>query len=406
MSALQRRPRCWAVIPAAGRGERMSAGIPKQYLRLAGATVIEHALHPFVEHPDIAAVVVALSADDVHWAQLKIAAHGDELVRVVGGAQRMHSVSNGLEALISRADDDDWVLVHDAARPCLTRADLDRLMGALRADPVGGLLALPLSDTIKRSDADGRIAATIDRRGLWAAQTPQMFRFATLRRALAAALSRGDVLTDEAAAIEALGFVPRLVEGPAANVKVTRGEDLALAEAILAGQISQGGRAMVQRVGMGYDVHAFTSGDHVMLGGVRVPHDQGVRAHSDGDVIIHALCDALLGAAGLGDIGQHFPDSDARWRGASSRMFLQEVMSLLARDGYRVVNADVTLVAEAPRLGAHRQTIRQTLAELLRADAAAVNVKATTQEGLGALGRREGLAAQAIVTIARPSAGG
>lgn len=390
-------PRCWAVIPAAGSGQRMASQTRKQYLPLDDATVLEHALAPFIDHPCIAGVIVVLAAQDTQFARLPCAEHAS-VSTAIGGAERAQSVLSGLEALSARADGNDWVLVHDAARPCLARADLDRLIVALYEDDIGGLLAEPVGDTLKREDAAGgaRSAETLSRAGIWRAQTPQMFRLHMLRDALRVAIGSGATVTDEASAIEALGQKPRLVPGSAQNIKVTHAEDLELARAILERRRSGGG----MKVGTGFDAHAFGAGDHVMLGGVRVAHSRGVIAHSDGDVVIHALCDALLGAAGLGDIGQHFADSDPRWRGASSRLFLERVMQMLAGRRLQVINVDVTLLAEEPKLAPHRDAIRRTLAELLHLRTDAVNLKATTLERMGFIGRGEGLAAQAIALLA------
>jgi 2-C-methyl-D-erythritol 4-phosphate cytidylyltransferase/2-C-methyl-D-erythritol 2,4-cyclodiphosphate synthase len=389
--------RCWVVIPAAGRGERMGASIPKQYLPLAGATVLEHAMRPFLGHPRVVGIVVVVARDDARWPTLECSRHSI-VTSAIGGGTRMTSVLSGLDSLQGQAAADDWVLVHDAARPCLLREDIDRLIATLSQDDVGGLLALPVTDTLRREQTNGRGAGTVERDRLWRAQTPQMFRFAPLRAALQAAVQRATHVTDEAAAMEAMGASPRLVEGSTRNLKITQGEDLALAEALL-GRPVRGGENVMTRVGIGFDVHAFGPGDHVMLGGVRVPHARGIVAHSDGDVILHALCDALLGAAGLGDIGQHFPDTDPKWKGAASRVFLEHVVELLEQKGIRVNNADVTLLAETPRLAPHRAAIVNALADALRVKTEAVNVKATTLERMGFLGRGEGIAAQAIVTV-------
>lgn len=374
----------------------MASQTRKQYLPIDDATVIEHALAPFLDHPCVAGVVVVLAAQDTQFVRLPCAQHA-AVSTAIGGAERAQSVLSGLEALATRADANDWVLVHDAARPCLGRADLDRLIVALIEDDVGGLLAEPVGDTLKRADPIGeRSAETLERSGIWRAQTPQMFRLQVLRDALRMAIGNGVMVTDEASAIEALGLKPRFVAGSSQNIKVTHAEDLELARAILARRAP--GRAA--RVGTGFDAHAFGDGDHVMLGGVRIPHTRGVLAHSDGDVVIHALCDALLGAAGLGDIGQHFADSDPRWRGAASRMFLERVMQMLAERRLQVLNVDVTLLAEEPKLAPHRETVRRSLAELLRVRTDAVNLKATTLERMGFIGRGEGLAAQAIALLA------
>jgi 2-C-methyl-D-erythritol 2,4-cyclodiphosphate synthase len=234
------------------------------------------------------------------------------------------------------------------------------------------------------------------REGLWRALTPQMFRLGLLRRAMQEAEDAGREPTDEAQAVEWLGLAPRLIAGNPGNIKITTVADLALAEALLAG----GGNAMQMRTGSGFDVHAFGPGEAVMLGGVKIPCKHGVVAHSDGDVLLHALTDALLGAAGLGDIGQHFPDSDPRWRGADSTRFVRHAVQLLAGRGWHVVNADLTLLAEAPRIANHREAIRESIAATLGVATGQVNLKATTTEKLGFVGRGEGLAAQAVVLLA------
>ena len=391
-------------MPAAGSGRRFGTRIPKQYAPLLGRTVIEWALDPFITDSRCSGVVVALAPKDPWWPQIA-ARLPDRIATVAGGAQRSASVLHGLRALGTRADERDWVLVHDAARPCLPPADLTKLLRDLRDEVTGGLLAAPSADTLKFGPSVGATAVerTVDRTGLWRALTPQMFRFGALRKALEAAHDAGRTPTDESQALEWVGARPLLVEGSAANMKVTTTQDLVLAAAIL----TSTGRAAPQhspteqamRIGSGFDVHTFGNGDFVMLGGVRVPYGRGVIAHSDGDVILHALCDALLGAAGLGDIGQHFRDDDPQWRGADSKGFVQSVLAMLRERHLAVVNADITVLAEAPRLSPHREAIRGSIAALLEIEVDCVNVKATTTEKMGFLGRGEGLAAQAIVLL-------
>ncbi|MEY2853964.1 MAG: hypothetical protein RL030_1096 [Pseudomonadota bacterium] len=383
----------WLVMPAAGSGRRFG-GTPKQYHLLRGQALIEWSLAPFLSDPRCKGIVVALAAGDERFAALACAA--DVRVRTVtGGAERADSVLAGLAALGAAVD--ECVLVHDAARPCVTRAEIDALLAAGADNEDGALLALPVADTLKRSttpEGTALVAATAPREGLWRALTPQLFRLGLLRRALESAAAAGRQPTDEAQAVEWLGLSPRLVAGSLQNFKVTEPGDLTLAAAVL----QHGGEAgMAQRIGNGFDVHAFGPGDHVMLGGVRVPHTQGVIAHSDGDVLLHALCDAMLGAAGLGDIGMHFPDNDPRWRGAASHRFVEACVELLAARTLAVVNADLTLICEAPRLGVYREAIRLHIATLLAVSADCVNVKATTTERLGFTGRGEGLAAQVTV---------
>jgi 2-C-methyl-D-erythritol 4-phosphate cytidylyltransferase/2-C-methyl-D-erythritol 2,4-cyclodiphosphate synthase len=385
--------RYWLVMPAAGSGRRFGVGEPKQYARLNGQAVIGWALAPFLADPRCAGIVVALAPGDELFAH-SVRAQAGRIRTVAGGTERCHSVRAGLAAL-TQATPSDWVLTHDAARPCLPREDLERLLTSLEHDPLGGLLAVPASDTLKRATAEAHVEGTVDRSGLWRALTPQMFRYGRLSAALDAAFAAGRLPTDEAQALEWLGERPRIVPGSSANLKITTAEDLPLASALLAGAR----REVAMRIGSGIDVHAFGAGDAVMLGGVRIPHTHGVLAHSDGDVLLHALCDALLGAAGLGDIGQHFRDDDPRWRGADSARFVSAVLEMLKARGLRVVNADLTVLAEAPRVGPHRESIRARIASLLETEVDAVNLKATTTERLGFLGRGEGLAAQAVVLL-------
>ena len=387
--------RYWAIVPAAGAGRRMGSAIPKQYLPLAGQPVIAHTLDTLLRHPRLAGVVVAISAGDEWWPEVAAGRVADKpLLVVTGGAERGHSVLNGLEALREQAHPEDWVLVHDAARPCLSGADLDRLLMELADDPVGGLLAVPVQDTLKQADATGRVAATVDRSQLWRALTPQMFRLGLLRDALRDALARGLHVTDEAAAMEAAGFAPRLIEGRADNLKITRPEDLALAEFYLTR-----GQSRNMRIGHGFDVHAFGPGEFITLGGVRIPHTQGLIAHSDGDVLLHALCDALLGAAGLGDIGQHFPDSIAAFRNIDSRILLRRVAALLQARQFTVGNVDATIIAQAPRMAPHIAAMREYIAADLNVALDQVNVKATTTERLGYVGRGEGIAVHAVALL-------
>jgi len=397
----------WLVMPAAGAGRRFGNALPKQYAPLLGRSVIEWSLRPFLDDPRCEGITVALAADDPYWPEVA-ARLGRVVGTVAGGAERSGSVLNALRALAARADERDWVLVHDAARPCLPQADLDRLLETLKDYQVGGLLAAPCADTLKYGPPNGGAAVverTVDRTGLWRALTPQMFRFGALRAALEAAAAAGRNPTDEAQALEWTGAHIGLVSGSAANLKITTGPDLAVAAAVLgvaADGAAGAGIAGVMadmRIGSGFDVHAFGEGDSVMLGGVRVPHSRGIVAHSDGDVILHALCDALLGATGLGDIGQHFSDADPQWRGADSSGFVRHVLGLVRQKGFTVVNADITVLAEAPRLSKHRDEIRDTVAGLLGVAQDCVNIKATTTEKMGFLGRSEGIAAQAVVLL-------
>jgi len=390
--------RVWAIVPAAGRGARFSAATPeappKQYAPLLGATVLEWSLRALLAEPRVHAVVVAVAADDVHWPRIEAKLDSPKLLTTIGGASRQDTVTNGLDFLSAQAAADDWVLVHDAARPCLNATDLRALLDAVEADndSAGAVLAAPVVDTVKRELGDQ--VATVDRQGLWRALTPQVFAFAQLRHALKEATLAGVAVTDEAQAIERLGLRPALVQGSPFNVKVTRVADLGLAADIL--KMTE---ERPMRVGQGFDVHAFGEGDHVILGGVRIAHPKGVVAHSDGDVVIHALCDAILGALGDGDIGRHFPDSDPRYRGADSRVFLRVVAARMQAAGLKLINADVTVLAEAPRIAAHRAAMAANLGADLGTSAQLINIKATTTERLGFIGRGEGLAALASVLL-------
>jgi 2-C-methyl-D-erythritol 4-phosphate cytidylyltransferase/2-C-methyl-D-erythritol 2,4-cyclodiphosphate synthase len=398
-------PRVWAIVPAAGRGERFTASAPglgaKQYAPLLGATVLEWSLRALLAEPRVHAVVVALAADDAEWPVVAAKLQSPKLRTTIGGVNRQDTVTNGLDALAEEASADDWVLVHDAARPCLNATDLGALLDAVGAGAArpagaaasaGAVLAAPVVDTVKRELGDH--VATVDRQGLWRALTPQVFAFAELRHALKEATLAGIAVTDEAQAVERLGLRPTLVQGSPFNVKVTRPEDL-----IVAARVLKMTEDTPMRVGQGFDVHAFGAGDHVVLGGVRIAHPKGVVAHSDGDVVIHALCDAVLGAMGDGDIGQHFPDSDPRYRGADSRVFLRVVAKRMQAAGLKLINADVTVLAEAPRIAAHRAAMAANLSADLGVPAQLINIKATTTERLGFIGRGEGLAALASVLL-------
>ncbi|HKF64815.1 MAG TPA: bifunctional 2-C-methyl-D-erythritol 4-phosphate cytidylyltransferase/2-C-methyl-D-erythritol 2,4-cyclodiphosphate synthase [Dongiaceae bacterium] len=375
-----------ALIVAAGRGYRLGGALPKQYLPLAGRPVLRYSLETFARHPAIDAVRVVIHRDDLELYEE--AARGLALLSPVeGGATRQDSVRLGLESLgeVRPAR----VLIHDAARPFADAGLIQRMVDALAATP-GAIPALPVADTIKRG-AEGLIVETVDRHALWRAQTPQAFRYNEILAAHRAAAGRE--LTDDAAVAEAAGLAVGLVQGAEENFKVTTEADLGRAERLLA-------PAADIRCGNGYDVHRFGPGSQVMLCGIAVPHDQGLEGHSDADVGLHALTDAILGAIGAGDIGQHFPPSDPRWRGADSSRFLAHAASLLADRGGRLLSLDVTVICERPKVGPYRAAMVARIAEILGLEPSRVSVKATTTEGLGFTGRREGIAAQATATVA------
>ena len=380
-----------ALIVAAGRGQRFGGALPKQYASLAGAPLLRHTLLAFAGHPGIAEVRAVIHPDDRNLYDA--AAEGLSLAEpVAGGRNRQESVLRGLESLSDTAP--DHVLIHDGARPFVSSAVIERVLAALQDAP-GAIAALPVVDTLKR-EAAGAVAGTQDRSGLWGAQTPQGFRFRDILDAHRAAA--GEELTDDAAVAERAGLTVRLVEGSRENLKVTSQDDLQTAERWLRGQQDE------TRIGQGFDVHAFGPGDHVTLCGVRVDHDAGLVGHSDADVGLHALTDAILGALGAGDIGSHFPPSDPKWKGADSGKFLAHARDLVSARGGRLVHLDVTLICERPQVGPHRAAMVTRIAELLAMPAERVSVKATTTEKLGFTGRGEGIAAQAVATIRLPGA--
>jgi 2-C-methyl-D-erythritol 4-phosphate cytidylyltransferase/2-C-methyl-D-erythritol 2,4-cyclodiphosphate synthase len=380
---------CVALVVAAGRGVRAGGGVPKQYRRLADRPVLAHSLAVFARHRAIDAIRVVIHADD--RGLYDEATHGLDLPEpAMGGASRQDSVRLGLESLAPLAP--ARVLIHDAARPFIDAGTITRVIDALAAAP-GAIPAVAVADTLKRG-AEGRIAATVPRADLWRAQTPQGFRYPEILAAHRAFAGRE--LTDDAAVAEAAGLAVALVEGGEANFKLTTDDDFRRAEAVLAAQAET-------RVATGFDVHAFGPGDHVWLCGVKVPHERGLVGHSDADVALHALTDALLGTIGAGDIGQHFPPSDMRWKGAASDQFLRHAASLVAARGGRVLHVDVTIVCERPKVGPHRAAMVARLAAILGIEPQRCSVKATTTEGLGFTGRREGIAAQAACTVRVPA---
>ena len=392
------------VVVAAGAGLRAArdGAEPKQYRRLAGRPVLAVTLEAFLGHPAIDAVVVAISPEHAElYAAATAPFAADPRLRapVLGGATRQISVRSGLEALAPLAP--GRVLIHDAARPFVSPAVIDRTLAALDAADAA-LAAVPIVDTLKRTDADGRIVETVSRERAHAAQTPQGFRFAPIRAAHARAAEAGrDDFTDDAAVAEWAGLEVRVALGDPANVKLTTNDDFVAAEARMSADLYA--RLPDVRVGTGYDVHAFAPGDRVTLCGVEIAHSARLDGHSDADVALHALTDAVLGALGDGDIGAHFPPSDATWRGADSTIFMKDALARLAARGGMLAHADVTIVAEAPKIGPHREAMRLRLAEICDVALDRVAVKATTNEKLGFVGRREGIAVIATATIRLPA---
>lgn len=391
--------RFYALIPCAGSGSRSGAQGLKQYQHLAGQRVIDHTVQAFVRVTELSGIGVVVSPDDgIYCSQ-------DERVRVwhVGGATRAQSVFNGMLALAQAgARERDWVLVHDAAR-CLVRSqDIEKLMRGVAEDAVGGLLALPLPDTLKQAESrlgEPRVASTLPRPGKWLAQTPQMFRWGVLQRALVAHEPTGFAgITDEASAVEAAGLSPLLVEGTARNFKVTYPADFSVAEALLmTSETSPPVSSM--RIGEGWDVHALVPGRPLVLGGIGIPHHSGLLGHSDADALLHAITDALLGAAALGDIGTLFPDNDPQFQGADSARLLAHAWQQVQCQGLRLANVDATVIAQAPKLGAYKAQMQTRIAEILGVAPDQVNIKAKTAEKLGPVGQGLSIECRAVVLL-------
>lgn len=370
-----------AIIVAAGSGTRAGGSVPKQFAPLAGKPMLAHSYAAMTSHPAIDAVLVVIG--EGQEAGLRAAL--GEVDFVVGGASRRESVANGLAAI----GDADRVLIHDAARPFLHHAVIDRLLAALETVP-GAIPGLPVADTLVSASG-----ASVSREGLVRVQTPQAFRGADIAEAHAAWPADQEA-TDDAQMVRTLGKTVSVVEGSAMLEKITHPADFAAAEA-------RYGAAMRVRTATGYDVHRFADGEALWLGGVKIPYSRGLSGHSDADVALHAITDALLGTIGAGDIGMHFPPSDPKWRGAASAQFLRHAASLVAAEGGVIDFIDVTIICEAPKVGPHREAIRASIASILGLKASEVSVKATTTERLGFTGRGEGMAAQAVATVRVPA---
>lgn len=387
----------WAVIVAAGRGHRVGADAraPKQYREVGGMTIIARAMRPFLDHPQISGVVVVIHADDEELFEAATRElSGLVPVRIVhGGKTRQESSCIGLECIADKGA--EFVLIHDAARPFIDRATVDRVIEALQDGAEAVLPAVAVSDTLKRIDDDQTVTDTVSRDGLFAAQTPQGFVFDTVLEAhRKAVVARQARFTDDCAVMEWAGHAVKLSRGSRTNTKITTLEDLHMAEDMLNAR-----RLPDIRTGNGYDVHRLVDGDGVWLCGIKIDHDKRLDGHSDADVALHALTDALLATCGAGDIGDHFPPSDPQWKGAASSIFLQKAVEIVAEHGGTVLNADVSLIAEAPKIGPHRQAMRESLARLIGITVDRCSVKATTNEKLGFIGRDEGIAAIATASV-------
>lgn len=385
------------IIVAAGRGERAGSSVegPKQYRRIGGKPVIVHTLARFLAWTRTARIVTVIHPDDAAlFENARDGLSGGETVAVCfGGVTRQQSVLAGLRAL--SGSDVTHVMIHDAVRPFVDEDLLERIAVGIDAGETCLLPAMPVTDTLKRGDAAGLVVETVPRAGLFSAQTPQTFSYPAIVKAHEAAAASGrDDFTDDASIAEWAGLAVRLVEGSPDNVKLTLQKDIAMADAKL-------NRTALPdvRTGNGYDVHQLVPGNGVTLCGIFIPHDQTLKGHSDADVALHALTDALLATCGAGDIGDHFPPSDPQWKGAPSRIFLEHAADIVRKAGGTVMNADISLIAEAPKIGPHRQAMREKLAEILSISLDRCSVKATTNETIGFVGRREGIAAIATATV-------
>jgi 2-C-methyl-D-erythritol 4-phosphate cytidylyltransferase/2-C-methyl-D-erythritol 2,4-cyclodiphosphate synthase len=370
-----------ALIVAAGSGSRMGGDLPKQYRTIGTKPVLAHAVDALASHPAIDVVRVVIGGGQSDLARAALGGRDvDELI--IGGAERADSVRRGLAAI-----DTDVILVHDAARPFCPHDVIDRLLGTLQSSD-GAVPVLPLADTLARANAT--LGEPIDRTGAVRVQTPQAFRLRALRQAYDR--WTGNAPTDEATVARAAGLTVAAVEGDPMLDKLTTAADWARAEAILAARL-------VSRTGIGFDVHAFAGKGPIMMGGIEVPHERGLAGHSDADVVLHAITDALLGAAGLGDIGQHFPPSDPQWKGADSSIFLAHAAALVRQADGLIDFIDCTVIGEAPKVGPYRDAMRSRIADVIGLPPSHVSIKATTTERLGFTGRGEGIAAQAVATV-------
>jgi 2-C-methyl-D-erythritol 4-phosphate cytidylyltransferase/2-C-methyl-D-erythritol 2,4-cyclodiphosphate synthase len=382
-----------AILAAGGRGQRLGHAQPKQLLELGGRPILERSVALLVSHPSIDELIVALPPAVLEDPPPYLTADARKPVRLVeGGARRQDSVAAAFRQTAPHAD---VVVIHDAARPFATGDLISRTIAAA-AESGAALAALEARDTIKKVDA-GVVSATLDRRTIFLAQTPQAFRRDVLRDALAL----GGDATDEASLAEQAGHPVRVVAGEPSNIKITTAEDLVIAEAIArSGPGSRpGAPARTGRAGLGYDLHRLVEGRPLILGGVTIPFEKGLAGHSDADAICHAITDAILGAAGAGDIGRHFPDTDPQWKGASSLDLLRKAVDLVRAQGLAVGNVDATVILERPKLAPHVDTMRATLAEVLGVTIDRVSIKGKTNEGVGEIGRGEAIAVHAIALI-------
>ncbi len=383
-------PTAAAIIPAAGSGNRMKSSLPKQYLYLAGKTLLIHTVGAFQKHAEVSLTVVVVSADRVISTEELLRQHGlaENTVVIAGGRRRQDSVKAGLDYLDGTTD---IVLVHDGARPLVTASLISNCCQAA-VEYGAAIAAIPVKDTLKKAKRDNSIDVTVDREGLWQAQTPQAARLDLLRQAFEAVGT--EEVTDEASLLELAGIDVTLVHGSETNIKITHPEDLAIAEKIMQPIVNK------PKVGHGYDAHRFAPQRDLLLGGVKIEYTMGLAGHSDADVVTHALCDAILGALGKGDIGKHFPDSSDEFKDIYSIELLERVVETMQADGYGLSNADITIICQSPKLAPHVEAMKKTLADACNIVGECLNIKATTTEKMGFTGRQEGISCHAVVFLA------
>jgi len=400
------------IIAAAGQGKRMGRGINKAFISLRKKPVFSYSVQTFADCPmvDRLAIVAAPAEISQMEAWLNAMKLSKPWQVVAGGSERQHSIANALTALDQQ---DGIIVVHDGARPLTETCLVEEVIKAAQLFRAA-IAAVPVKDTVKLAAENGYVCETLERNLVWAVQTPQAFEAAILYQAYRQANTDSFLGTDDSSLVERLGIPVKIVPGNYSNIKVTTPEDLCIAETLLQTPSPERGltfdnddnleeRDMTNRIGIGYDVHRLVDGRKLILGGVDVPYEQGLDGHSDADVLLHAIQDAMLGAAGLGDIGRHFPDTDMRYKGISSLLLLAHVRDLLIADGWKVNNLDAVVIAEKPKLAPYITMMNETIAKTLQITADRVNIKATTTERLGFTGRREGIAAQAVVSLIKRS---
>ncbi len=384
-----------AIIPAGGAGRRLNPEIAKQYLQINGLPVLVHTLNVFEKAKIIDEIILVVPESDIEFVRkdLIIKNNLKKITMIIaGGVERQDSVRNGIAAMDDKCD---IILVHDGVRPFVTNEMINNVAKIVYDCPAA-VIGVPSKDTIKETKDNDLVVKTLPRRNLWITQTPQAFQFEVLQKAYEAAYSDNFYGTDDASLVERIGVPVKMIAGSYENIKITTKEDLVIAEALLKGKQEKKNQI---RTGLGYDSHRFAGGRKLILGGVEIPYEKGLQGHSDADALIHAVCDALLGAAGAGDIGRHFPDNDPAYKDISSMILLKKVREIIAEKGFFAANIDISIIMEAPKLAPFANGITANIAQALNISVSNVNVKAKTNEGMGFAGRKEGVAVFAVATV-------